>query len=135
MDTRLALVLAVLLSGLAQAADAPAPPFAVPVDQDGVQRASIQLDSYAYVPSHLVVEAGKAVELTLTSVTFITPHNFILLEPSAGLTIEQDIGSGKTVLVKFTPTKPGLYPFYCDKKLPLFPSHREKGMEGRLEVR
>ncbi|MBI5854997.1 MAG: cupredoxin domain-containing protein [Nitrospirae bacterium] len=135
MGTRLALLSAVLLSGLAQAADVPAPPFAVQVDEDGVQRAGIQLDSYAYVPSHLIVQAGKPVELTLTSVTFITPHNFILLEPSAGLTIEQDIGSGKTVIVKFTPTKPGLYPFYCDKKLLFLPSHREKGMEGRLEVR
>jgi plastocyanin len=135
MGTRLALLLAVLLSGLAQAADVPAPPFAVQVDEDGVQRAGIQLDSYAYVPSRLIVQAGKPVELTLTSVTFITPHNFILLEPSAGLTIEQDIGSGKTVIVKFTPTKPGLYPFYCDKKLLFLPSHREKGMEGRLEVR
>lgn len=124
-----------LVAGTAQAADQPAVPFNVPVDQDGVQRTTLQLDSYAYQPGHLIVQAGKPVELTLTSVTFITPHNFVLLDSAAGLAVEQDVGAGKTVVVKFTPTRPGLYSFYCDKKLPLFPSHREKGMEGRLEVR
>jgi hypothetical protein len=28
----------------------------------------------------------------------------------------------------------GEYPFYCSKKLLFFKSHREKGMEGMLEV-
>ncbi len=124
-----------IVAGTAQAADQPTVPFTVPVDQDGVQRTTLQLDSYAYQPSHLIVQAGKSVELTLTSVTFITPHNFVLLDSAAGLAVEQDVGAGKTVVVRFTPTRPGLYSFYCDKKLPLFPSHREKGMEGRLEVR
>jgi hypothetical protein len=31
--------------------------------------------------------------------------------------------------------QPGIYLFYCDKKLLFLPSHREKGMEGRLEGR
>jgi heme/copper-type cytochrome/quinol oxidase subunit 2 len=117
------------------AADPPPAPFSLAIDADGVQRAAIQLDSYVYTPGHLIVQAGKPVELTLTSVTFLTPHNFILLDSAAGLAVEQDVGAGKTVVVKFTPTRPGLYSFFCDKKLPLFPSHREKGMEGRLEVR
>ncbi len=98
---------------------------------DGVQRATITLDSYSYSPDRLIVQAGKPVELTLTSVTTITPHNFIIKE----LTVEQDVGAGKTVTVRFTPMQPGPYLFYCDKKLLFLPSHREKGMEGRLEVR
>ncbi len=98
---------------------------------DGVQRATITLDSYSYSPDRLIVQTGKPVELTLTSVTTITPHNFIIKE----LAIEQDIGAGKTVTVRFTPMQPGAYLFYCDKKLLFLPSHREKGMEGRLEVR
>ena len=98
---------------------------------DGVQRATIILDSYSYSPDHIVVQAGKPVELTLTSVTTITPHNFIIQE----LAVEQDTGAGKTATVRFTPMQPGTYQIYCDKKLPFFPSHREKGMEGRLEVR
>ncbi|MDE3018934.1 MAG: cupredoxin domain-containing protein [Nitrospirota bacterium] len=98
---------------------------------DGVQRATLTLDSYSYSPDHLIVQAGKPVELTLTSVTTITPHNFIIKE----LAVEQDVGAGKTVTVRFTPMQSGTFPFYCDKKLLFLPSHREKGMEGRLEVR
>lgn len=113
-----------------------APPLRVPVDQlDGIQRATIILDSYSYTPNHVIVQAGKPVELLLTSITTITPHNFLLKNEAAGLSIERDVGSGRTVTVQFTPMKPGIYTFYCDKKLLFFPSHREKGMEGTLEVR
>lgn len=112
------------------------PPLLVPVDQlDGIQRATIILDSYSYTPNHLIVQAGKPVELLLTSITTITPHNFLLKNEVAGLSIERDVGSGRTVTVQFTPMKPGIYTFYCDKKLLFFPSHQEKGMEGKLEVR
>jgi len=98
---------------------------------DGVQRTTITLDSYSYSPDHIVVQAGRPVELTLASVTTITPHNFIIKE----LAVEQDVGAGKTVTFRFTSMQPGIYLFYCDKKLLFLPSHREKGMEGRLEVR
>ncbi|MGA6829236.1 cupredoxin domain-containing protein [Nitrospira sp. NS4] len=126
------LLLAMQLSS-ALAADAPSlgPPFVVPVDADGVQRATVTLDSYSYSPNHLVVQSGKPVELTLTSVTTITPHNFVIKE----LSVEQDVGAGKTVTIKFTPTQPGVFPIYCDKRLWPLPSHRDKGMEGRLEVK
>ena len=112
------------------------PPLRVPVDQaDGIQRATVILDSYSYTPRHLIVQSGKPVELLLTSITTITPHNFVLRDEAAGLSIERDVSAGKTVTVQFTPSKPGTYSFYCDKKLLFFPSHREKGMEGTLEVR
>ncbi len=112
------------------------PPLFVPVDPlDGIQRATIILDSYAYTPNHVIVQAGRPVELLLTSITTITPHNFLLKNEAAGLSIERDVGSGRTVTVQFTVMKPGIYPFHCDKKLLFFPSHQEKGMEGTLEVR
>ena len=104
-------------------------------DADGIQRAMIILDSYSYSPNHLIVQKDKPVELTLHSVTFMTPHNFVLKEPAAGLSIEEDVPAGKDKIVRFTPTQPGTYPFICDKKLLFFKSHREKGMEGQLEVR
>lgn len=113
----------------------PAPPFVVPIAPDGVQRATVTLDSYSYTPSHLIVEAGKPVELTLTSVTMITPHNFIIKDPAGSLSVEQDVSAGKTVTIKFTPTQPGIFPIYCDKRLWPMPSHRDKGMEGKLEVK
>lgn len=106
----------------------------VALGDDGVQRATVILDSYSYSPAHLVVRVGKPVELTLKSVTFLVPHNFVLKEPAAGLDIDQNVGAGDTVTIRFTPTNTGIYTFYCDKKLLFFPSHREEGMEGSLEV-
>jgi len=119
------------------AAEPPQPgaPVIVPVGPDGVQRAAVTLDSYSYQPNHLIVEAGKPVELTLTSVTTITPHNFIIKDPAGSLSVEQDVGAGKTVTVRFTPMQRGTFPIYCDKRLWPMPSHRDKGMEGKLEVR
>jgi plastocyanin len=111
------------------------PPVVVPIAADGVQRATVILDSYSYDPGHLIVEKGKLVELTLTSVTLLTPHNFIIKEPAAGLTVEQDVGAGKTVLLKFMPLQAGVFTIYCDKRLWPLPSHRDKGMKGKLEVR
>ena len=132
-----ALGILVFMGAVVHAADAPqaGPPLVVPIAADGVQRATVTLDSYSYQPSHLIVEAGKPVELTLTSITTITPHNFIIKDPAGSLSVEQDVSAGKTVVVKFTPARPGTFPIYCDKKLPFFPSHREKGMEGTFEVR
>lgn len=115
------------------AADAPqfGAPFFVPLEADGVQRTTVILDSYSYSPNHVVVQAGKPVELTLVSVTTITPHNFMIEE----LSVEQDVGAGKTVVIRFTPSQPGVFPIYCDKRLWPLPSHRDKGMEGKLEVK
>ncbi|MGH7146407.1 MAG: cupredoxin domain-containing protein [Nitrospiraceae bacterium] len=113
----------------------PGPPMVIPMAEDGVQRATVTLDSYSYAPNHLIVEAGKPVELTLTSVTTIIPHNFIIKDPAGSLSVEQDVSAGKTVTITFTPTQPGTFPIYCDKRLWPLPSHRDKGMEGKLEVR
>jgi plastocyanin len=111
------------------------PPFTVPVDSDGVQRTTVILDSYSYEPAHLIVEKGKPVELMLKSVTTLIPHNFIIKDPAGGLSVEQDVSAGKTATVKFTPMQSGTFPIYCDKRLWPLPSHRDKGMEGKLEVR
>jgi len=137
-------LLPAVLAGLVLTAPMPiradeAPPVATPVTvevgADGVQRATIILDSYSYAPNHLIVQSGKPVELTLTSVTTIVPHNFILKDPVTGVNVEKDVSAGKTEKVAFTPAQPGTVVFYCDRRLWPMPSHREKGMEGRLEVR
>lgn len=107
----------------------------IPVAADGVQRTTITLDSYSYAPNHIIVEAGKPVELTLTSVTMMIPHNFIIKDPAGSLSIEQDVSAGKTFIITFTPAHPGTFSIYCDKRLWPLPSHRDKGMEGKLEVR
>ncbi len=129
--------LTVMLASIGRAADTPTLDLAiaVPISPDGVQRATVILDSYSYSPNHLVVEKGKPVELNLTSITMITPHNFIIKGSAGSLSVEQDVGAGRTVVARFVPTQPGLFPFFCDKRLWPMPSHRDKGMEGILEVK
>ena len=107
----------------------------VPLSPDGVQRATVILDSYSYSPNHLIVKNARPVELTLTSVTTITPHNFIIKDSTGSLSVEQDVGAGRTVMARFVPTQPGLFSFFCDKRLWPMRSHRDKGMEGLLEVK
>ena len=126
--------LTILMSGLTLFA---ANPFTVdvPLAADGIQRASIEMDSYSFSPNHLVVRAGKPVELTVKSVTILVPHNFVIDDPRSGLTMREEIPAGESVIVKFTPAVAGTFAIYCDKKLLFFKSHREKGMEGILEVR
>lgn len=130
-------VLSLMLAALAFGAEPTSigPPFIVPVDADGVQRTTVILDSYSYAPAYLIVEKGKPVEFTLKSVTTLTPHNFIIKDPAGSLAVEQDVSAGKTATLKFTPMQSGTFPIYCDKRLWPLPSHRDKGMEGKLEVR
>jgi len=110
-------------------------PIVATIDADGVQRATLVLDSYSYSPSHLIVEVNRPVELTLTSVSSFAPHNLVIDDPESGLAIRHDVGSGSTSQLRFTPTHVGTFPFFCDKKAPFMASHRKKGMEGTLEVR
>ena len=110
-------------------------PIAVPLYSDGVQRAVVEADSYAFTPSHLIVKAGKPVELIFKSVTWMVPHNVIIDDPRSGLNVREEIPAGESLTVTFTPMVPGSFAIYCDKKLPFFKSHREKGQEGVLEVR
>lgn len=112
----------------------PGPPVMAEVAADGIQRVTIILDSYSYTPNHVVVEVGKPVELILTSVTSITPHNFVMRDSLGAISVEQDVGAGKLVMVRFTPNQPGQARFFCDKRLWPMASHRDKGMEGILVV-
>lgn len=104
-------------------------------DAEGIQRAFIVLDSYAYTPPHISVEAGVPIELQFENQSFLTPHNFIIDYPDAGLQHNVSVDAGDSVTIRFVAQTPGTYTFYCDKQLLFFPSHREEGMEGLLEVR
>ena len=107
----------------------------VQLGADGVQRATVEVDSYSFSPSHLIVRAGKPVELTFKSLTTFVPHNIVIDDSRSGLSIREEVPAGERLTIKFTPTVPGSFALYCDKKLLFFKSHREKGMEGVLEVR
>jgi plastocyanin len=107
--------------------------FVAKVDPDGIQRVDILGGSYFFDPNYIVVKVNIPVEFRIRKEGGYTPHNFILKAPEAGIDISQDLGK-EPAIVKFTPTKPGKYEFYCDKKLLFFKSHKEKGMVGTLEV-
>lgn len=122
------LVLFTLGSAFAQDPASPVKP-----DPDGVQRVRIMSGSYFFKPDRMVVKANMPVELLVSRESGITPHNFVLRAEEAGVTIEEDLGT-EPKKIAFTAKKPGKYPFYCSKKLPFVAGHREKGMEGMLEV-
>ncbi len=103
------------------------------IDKDGVQRVDIVGGSYFFTPNHIFVKVNVPVELKVRKGPGIVPHNFVIKAPDAGMDIDESLGT-EPKTIRFTPTKTGKYPFYCSKKLLFFESHREKGMEGTLEV-
>lgn len=108
-------------------------PNAAKVDADGVQRIRVVGGSYFFKPNHIVVRVNVPVELLASREGGMTPHNLIIRAQDAGVVIEEDLGADPKKIV-FTATKVGKYPFYCGKKLPFMAGHRDKGMEGVLEV-
>lgn len=102
-------------------------------DPDGVQRVDVLGGSYFFSPRHIVVKVNTPVELKVRKEPGIVPHNIAIKAPEAGIDFDVPLETEPKV-VRFTPTKTGSYSFYCTKKLLFFESHREKGMEGVLEV-
>jgi len=104
------------------------------IDQDGVQRVEILGGGYFFDPNYIIVRINVPVELTVFREPGIIPHNIVMKSPEAGIEFDHPL-STSPASVTFIPTKVGKYPIYCSKKLLFFRSHRDKGMEGTLEVR
>jgi plastocyanin domain-containing protein len=107
--------------------------FTAGIDSDGVQRVDILGGEYFFKPDHIIVNVNVPVELKVRKKSLLTPHNIIMNEPETGIVFKESFGK-KPHVIRFTPKETGTFPFYCDKKLLFFKSHREKGMEGILEV-
>lgn len=107
--------------------------FRAVADADGVQRVAILGGGYFYKPNHIIVKVNVPVELTVRKEGWFVPHDFVIDSPEAGITVRESLSTEPKV-IRFTPTRVGKYPFFCSKKPPFFKSHREKGMEGVLEV-
>lgn len=103
------------------------------VDRDGVQRVHIVGGEYFFEPQHVIVKANIPVELTLSKQAGVVPHSFVIDAPQASVVVDEEMGTEVT-RVHFTPTAPGTYPYYCRNRLLFFKSHRDRGMEGVLEV-
>jgi len=107
--------------------------FKTAIDKDGIQRAEITGGEYFFDPYHIIVKINVPVELRARKRPGIVPHDIIVNAPEAGINFKEDL-SKETKVIKFTPKKTGKYPIYCSKKLLFFKSHRERGMEGMIEV-
>ena len=95
----------------------------------------IELGDYRFRPNEIRVSPGETVELELVNTDAITPHDFVLEIPEAGIDLRVDVPPGETAKAVFTaPSTPGTWPFYCSKRFLFFKSHRARGMEGRLIV-
>ena len=108
-------------------------PYLAVAGADGVQRVSVVGGNYYFEPSRILVRANVPVELTLRKEGWLMPHEFILSAPEAGIDVAESL-STEPRIARFTPTHAGIFPFYCGKRLLLFPSHRDQGMAGVLEV-
>jgi len=105
--------------------------------QGGVSTAReivLDMESYVFTPSEVTVAFGEPLRLILRNQSFLVPHNFLLDDPHGVRVLEADISSGESQTHLLTLTEAGVYLFYCQKQLLFFPTHREKGMEGRFIV-
>jgi plastocyanin len=100
---------------------------------DGVQHVRIEGGAHFFEPKRVIVKSGVPVELTVSVGRSVIPHTFVIQAPEAGMVVDESLSS-EPKPIRFTPTVVGSYPFYCRNRLLFFESHREKGMEGVLEV-
>ena len=127
------LVPALLAAGIVLARADGDTPVRVPVDADGLQRVAIVGGSYFFRPNHVIVRARVPVELTVSAEPGVVPHSFELDAPQAGIAVHTELGTTPRTF-RFTPAQPGRFAYYCTHRLLFFSSHRERGMEGVLEV-
>ena len=129
------LIIFLIFTGIAYAEDAAIKQkvYTATVDKDGIQRVEITGGEYYFDPSYIIVKKDTPVEFTIRKTSGVIPHNIVIEAPEAGINIRESI-SKEPKVIRFTPAKTGKYAVYCDRKLLFFKSHREKGMEGILEV-
>lgn len=131
--TSLSVVTILLLVFLANNASTEEKKVVASIGTDGVQRVEMVGGSYFFDPNYVIVKVNVPVEIKIRKESGMIPHNFVLKAPEAGMDVRVDLGK-EPQPIRFTPTKVGEYPFYCDKKLLFFESHSEKGMKGILKV-
>ena len=100
---------------------------------DGIQHVALMGGNYFFRPNHIIVRANVPVELGVSLERGLVPHSLVIRAPEAGIAVDEKL-STEVKAIRFTPTATGHYAFYCKNKLLFLKSHREKGMEGMLEV-
>jgi len=104
------------------------------VGTDGIQRVEIMGGAYYFDPNYIIVKVNVPVELTVKKAAGEElPHDIMVKAPDAGIDFKVDM-KNEARTITFTPTKTGKYEMYCDKKLLFFKSHKDRGMDGWIEV-
>jgi plastocyanin domain-containing protein len=103
------------------------------VDKDGVQHIRVIGGGYFFKPDRIVVKKNIPVELSVSREPGMVPHSIVANAPEAGIVFDESLSSNPKIIT-FTAKATGEYVFYCKNKLPFLPSHREKGMQGIIEV-
>lgn len=103
------------------------------IGADGIQRVRIVGGSHFFKPNHIIVKVNVPVEFSISKEPGIVPHTLVIKAPEAGIVIDETLDTTAKSIV-FTPKAAGKFQFYCRNKLLFFKSHRDKGMEGTLEV-
>jgi uncharacterized cupredoxin-like copper-binding protein len=118
------LTLAVACGQLPPESTAPATPESV--SPDGVQHVTVLVSNESrFAPSHLVVKAGRPVDLTLRSIGLVS-HDFTLREGTSE-PVHIVVDAGRSASARFTLARPGTYAFLCT-----VPGHDEAGMHGTI---
>ena len=129
-------ILAFSISALLLDAGAAAPEpatYQAGADADGVQRVALVGGSYFFRPEHIVAQADRPLEITVSLQPGLIPHRFVLEAPDGQKLANVSLGAeARTVRLTL---KAGDYVFYCPNQLLQFKSHRERGMAGVLQVR
>lgn len=119
-----------LLSACASGVNKPVNEVTAKTGTDNVQHVKVTAHSFWFEPNRVVVKQGIPVELTVKNGGAFIPHDFSCSGKDAGIELDQSLhvvfGSKK---LRFTPTKAGEYPFWCDVD-----GHAKKGMKGTLVV-
>lgn len=90
-------------------------------------------DSYSFTPSLLTVPAEKPVVLRIRNEAAVIPHSFVLKSPQGTVIANRHLKKNGETRIRLSPLAAGTYTFYCDESF-LGRSHRNKGMEGKLEA-
>ena len=110
------------------------------------RRVTVRLSEFQFTPPRIELKAGELTELTLINEGMVT-HEFVTLalhdlevavnidgvETETVGVVELEMAPRSRAQLRFTPDKPGEYPFSCQAKKPV--DHAQKGMTGVLIVK
>jgi len=88
----------------------------------------VKVHNYKFEPNNIFAYEGDTILFKIENVT-ISEHNFTLTDPEGAVIEAVDIPRDKTIEIKVTFSRTGIYKFYCNKTF-----HSALGMKGQIEV-